>query len=443
MFLDFLFDIFNESKEKSAIIWHEKEFTYKWLLRNIKKAQEVLKEKNVNKGDIVVLRSDFNPYSISYLLALIENGNIVVPISYAVKTIEEFYKIAEVEKIIEIKGNTSVVNERNITVTHQILLNLKAKKRPGLILFSSGSTGKSKAAVHDFVLLLEKIKSSRKFLRTITFLLFDHIGGINTLLYILSNAGTVISVENRTPENVCEVIEKYDVELLPTSPTFINMILMSHAYERYNISSLKLVTYGTEVMPEQTLKAFNRIFPEISLKQTYGLSELGIMSSKSKSNDSVWIKVGGAGYETKIVNDILYIKAKMAMLGYLNMVSPFDKDGWFNTQDKVEVDGEWIKILGRTTDIINVGGQKLYPAEVESILLEIDNVKEVSVFAKDNPIMGEVVAARVNLFENEAISNLKKRIRQYCKDKLEAFKIPVYIEITSERQMSDRFKKVR
>jgi acyl-CoA synthetase (AMP-forming)/AMP-acid ligase II len=221
------------------------------------------------------------------------------------------------------------------------------------------------------------------------------------------------------------------------------MILMSKAYLKYDLSSLKIVTYGTESMPKQTLKAFNKLFPNITLKQTYGLSEIGIMRTKSRNNDSLWMKIGGEDYQAKIVDDILFIKAKTAMLGYLNAPSPFDENGWFNTQDKVEVDGEWIKILGRVTDIINVGGQKVYPAEVESILLEMDNVKEVSVFGKENPIMGKVVGARFNLLEDESVSSLKKRIRQCCKDKLESFKIPVHIEITKENQVSDRFKKVR
>ena len=221
------------------------------------------------------------------------------------------------------------------------------------------------------------------------------------------------------------------------------MILMSRAYENYDISSLKMVTYGTESMPEQTLKAFNKLFPDIKLKQTYGLSELGILRSKSRSNDSLWVKVGGEDYETKVVDNILYIKAKTAMLGYLNAPYPFDKNGWFNTQDKVEVDGEWIKILGRTTDIINVGGQKVYPAEVESVLLEMDNINDVSVFSKDNPIMGKIVAAKINLEQDEPVNILKRRIRKYCKNKLESYKIPIYIEIIKEIQVSDRFKKVR
>ena len=443
MFLDFLFNIFEENKEKYAFIWRGEEYTYEWLNSQIVKARSFLKRHNIKFGDVTAIRSDFNPFSVAYLIALIENGNIVVPISFAVKTLEEFYEIAEVESVVEIIEEKPTVIKRSIKSSHSTLICLKEKKHPGLILFSSGSTGKSKAAVHDFVPLLEKFKVKRKLLKTITFLLFDHIGGVNTLFYILSNAGTVISIEDRSPENVCCMIERYHVELLPTSPTFINMILISKAYEKYDISSLKMVTYGTESMQEQTLKTFHNLLPNIRLKQTYGLSELGILRSKSRSDESLWVKVGGEDYETKVVDDVLYIKAKTAMLGYLNAPSPFDKDGWFNTQDKVEVDGEWIKILGRTTDIINVGGQKVYPAEVESVLLEMDNVIDVTVYSKENPIMGNVVAAKINLQNEESSLELKKRIRKYCKDKLESYKIPIYIQITRGKQISSRFKKIR
>ncbi len=89
------------------------------------------------------------------------------------------------------------------------------------------------------------------------------------------------------------------------------------------------------------------------------------------------------------------------MLGYLNAPSPFDEDGWYNTHDVVEVDGPYIRILGRTTELINVGGQKVYPSEVESALLEMDNVREATVWGEPNPVTGQVVAARVTLARPE------------------------------------------
>ena len=101
-------------------------------------------------------------------------------------------------------------------------------------------------------------------------------------------------------------------------------------------------------------EALNKIFPQVKILQTYGLIELGVLRSKSKKNDSLWVKIGGEGYKTRIIDGILQIQARSAMLGYLNAPSPFTEDGWFKTGDTVEVDGEYIKILGRKSEIINV-----------------------------------------------------------------------------------------
>src|SRR5690606_3810396 len=193
--------------------------------------------------------------------------------------------------------------------------------------------------------------------RAITFLLFDHIGGINTLLYYLSNGGTIVTVQDRSAHAVCAAIERHRVQVLPTSPTFINLMLVSGAHRSFDLSSLELITYGTEVMPESTLARLNRELPHVQTQQTYGLSELGILRSKSKSSDSLWVKIGGEGFETRVVDGMLEIKAKSAMLGYLNAPSPFTEDGWFKTGDAVEVDGEYIRILGRKSELINVGGE--------------------------------------------------------------------------------------
>lgn len=443
MSIDFLIDRFRANSTKTSLIWRDKEYSYQWLLDNIAKCNLFLSDNNVSKNSVVALRSDFSPLSVSMMLAIIQNNSIFVPISFAVKTLDEFLNISQAEYIINIENELITIQKRESKVDHDLLLELKSKSHPGLVLFSSGSTGKSKAAVHDMIPLLAKFQVERHTLRTITFLLFDHIGGVNTLLYILSNTGTIVAIEDRSPESVCRLIEKYKVELLPTSPSFIFMLLISKAYMNYDISSLKLVTYGTETMPESTLLKFHELFPEIELKQTYGLSELGILRSKSKDNNSLWVKIGGEGFQTKVKDGILFIKANSAMLGYLNADSPFDDEGWFNTQDRVEVDGEWIKILGRDSDIINVGGQKVYPTEVESILIQIDNIVDATVYGVPNPILGSVVSAKLVLESPEEILSIKKRIRAFCKDKLEQFKIPVNIIIDNSNQVSSRFKKIR
>ena len=311
------------------------------------------------------------------------------------------------------------------------------------MLFSSGSTGKSKAAVHDFSHLLGKFKANRHQLCTLSFLLYDHIGGINTLLYTLSNGGCMVTVKDRNPEEILSAIEKYKVELLPTSPTFLNLVLISEAYKRYDISSLKTISYGTEPMPQSTLKRFSTLYPKIKFLQTYGLSEVGILRSKSKSSDSLWMKIGGEDFKTRIIKNILHIKAKSAMLGYLNAPSPFTEDGWFNTGDYVEVEDGFIKIFGRKSDIINVGGQKVYPAEVESIIQEMEVVSEVSVYKEKNPILGNVVCSVITPKKKVDEDQLILDIIKYCQKNMQRYMIPIKIEIVTFKQHSNRFKKIR
>ena len=311
------------------------------------------------------------------------------------------------------------------------------------MLFSSGSTGKSKAAVHDMVNVLAKYRQPRHQLRTISFLLYDHIGGINTMLYTLANGGCLVTVEDRTPDGVLRAVERQRVELLPTSPTFLNLILISEAYARHDLSSLKTVTYGTEPMPESTLRRLHALFPALRLVQTYGLSEVGILSSKSKSSDSLWVKIGGDGFETRVVDGLLEIKARSSMLGYLNAASPFTADGWFRTGDAVEVDGEYLRILGRKSEMINVGGQKVYPAEVEDCIHELEEVSEATVYGERNAITGQIVCARITLRTPEDRATFAKRLKQHCRARLELYKVPVKVQVVETAQHGGRFKKIR
>jgi long-chain acyl-CoA synthetase len=266
---------------------------------------------------------------------------------------------------------------------------------------------------------------------------------LNTLLHIISSLGTVVTLNNRQPDEVCHAIQNYRVEILPASPTFLNFLLLSESYKKYDLSSLKFITYGTEPMSATTLSRLNESFPEVKLQQTYGLIELGVLRSKSKDSQSLWVKIGGEGYDTRVSDGLLEIKAESAMLGYLNADSPFTNDGWFRTGDAVEVDGDYFRILGRKSEIINVGGEKVFPQEVENVIQEAGNVSEVTVRGEKHPFTGQIVCAQVRLSSPEEAKVAKQRIRRHCLSKLEKFKVPVKILFTEDGQMNDRMKKKR
>ncbi len=445
MVLDFLLDVFRRNPAAEAVVWRDETFLYGDLLDRVDIWRDYLREHRIETGKVAAVEADFSPNAIALMLALIQSGCIVVPLTSSVVAKKaEFMEIAGVEALVEFdKRDELRLTHYERSEVHELIQQLRDRDHPGLILFSSGSTGKSKAAVHDIVPMLSKFKVRRHARRAITFLLYDHIGGFNTMVYQLSNAGCIVTVQNRDPDSVLRAVEQHKVELLPTSPTFLNLVLLSEAHRRYDLSCLKIVTYGTEPMPESTLRRFHEVLPHIQLQQTYGLSEIGILRSKSRSSDSLWVKLGGEGFQTRVVDDILQVKAESAMLGYLNAPSPFTADGWFNTEDKVEVDGEYFRILGRQSDIINVGGQKVYPAQVESVVQEMSDVAEVAVYGQRNAIMGQIPCATVRLRRARDPRQFQRDLRKFCRQRLQEFQIPVRVTLVDHVMHGQRFKKNR
>ena len=443
MYIDFLLKVISDGENDPAIIWRNQIFTYRDLILAINEMRMHTEKNNIKKGMVVALRGDYSPLTIALLIVLIEKSCIIVPLTEGPNE-EQLNQIAQVECLIKVSSSDIVEIERiQESSSNDFYTLLREKGRPGLVLFTSGTSGVPKAAVHDLPMLLEKFRQKRTALRTLNFLLFDHWGGLNTLFHILSNGGVVIATRDRTPDNICKLVEKHRIELLPASPTFLNLMLLSGAHEQSDMSSLKIISYGTEPMPESTLIRMEHDFPGVKLLQTYGLIELGVLRSKSENNNSLWVKVGGEGYKTRVIDGMLQIKAESAMMGYLNAPSPFTKDGYFITGDEVLQKGEYIKILGRRSQIINVGGEKVYPQEVENVILEMVNIAEVTVFGEKNPIMGNIVCAKIRPETEVSLKAFKNDVKKYCRERLASFKVPVKIRVVQEIQYGERFKKRR
>ena len=441
--IEFLIEKMEAHRDESALAMPSGSFSYGDLLIRVRDWQKRLAV--LPPGRVVSLEGDYGPESIAVFLAATWTRHIIVPLSPDSRAHHNTcLEVAAVEYRIrpeEASGGT--IETTGSTASHPLYDSLRRDGVPGLVLFSSGSTGTPKAALHDLARLLAKYRVPRQRFRTLVFLLLDHIGGVNTLFYTLSNGGAVVLSTDRSPAAVCEAIETHRVELLPTSPTFLNLLLLSGEVSRRDLSSLRLVTYGTEPMPASTLERACQALPNARFLQTYGLTELGILRSQSRDSNSLWVRIGGEDFEWKVVEGRLWIRAKSAMLGYLNAPSPFDAEGYFDTSDLVEVDGEWIRFLGRNSDVINVGGNKVHPAEVESTLLQMEGVADVVVLGQPHPLTGQIVLATVQLTTAETAEQFKLRMRQFCADRLASYKVPARVQITTKPVYSARFKRVR
>ena len=403
-----------------------------------------LEREGIGAGDVVVVHGDYSPGACALVFALAARRAIVVPLTPLPRDILEARSTtAGANCIVEMSPTGAGRFERRSPAGAPALLaGLRDAGAAGLILFSSGSAGAPKACLLNLDRLLETARKERRGYVTLVFLLFDHIGGINTMINVLGHGGTAVVVAERSVDTVAAAIEAAGVELLPTSPTFLKMLLISDAARRFDLSSLKLITYGTEVMAQATLEGLHRAYPGVKLKQTYGLSEIGIVPTRSRAPDSLWMQIGG-DVEHKIVDGILWLRAPTAMLGYLDAPSPFDADGWLDTRDKVEVDGDYIRIIGRESELINVGGEKVHPAEVENVLLGAGNIRDATVAARASPVTGSVVVATVSLIEAEELGALRARLDRFCRERLAPYKVPALFRITDAPLHSARFKKIR
>jgi long-chain acyl-CoA synthetase len=378
----------------------------------------------VMPGDVVAVIGDFDPSSIVALLRLTDLGAIIVPLTKETASDHEyFFKSACVNVVVR----DGKIQKRENQRRHELIDRLRAQNRAGLVLFSTGTTGRPKAILHDLTLFLKRFETPRPAFRTINFLLFDHIGGINTVFHTLFNLGVVVAPQARTVDAVLETCRKYDVEVLPTTPTFLRMMLLSGAVPRKVPASLKVITYGTERMDQNTLSELCRLLPAVDFRQTFGMSELGIVRVKSEARDSLFMKIGGEGVETKVVDGVLHIRSETRMQGYLNAASPFDAEGWYDTRDVVEEKDGYYRITGRTTDVINVGGLKFMASEVERVALEFPGVSLVKVSPKQNPFTGQHVELTVEAGEGSTVD--KGALMEFLKVRLLPHMVPKRIHI--------------
>lgn len=369
----------------------------------------------IGKGDVVALVGDFDAESLAALLELIDRNTVVVPLTAdTVYEHDYFCEVAQVDVLININGR-QIRRLRRQRGTHPLLASLREAGHPGLVLFSSGTTGRPKAILHDFTRFLARYRTPRPTFRTLNFLLFDHIGGINSLFHTLFNAGQVVAPSSRTPRAVVDDIARHHIELLPTTPTFLRLALLDGSLDSASLSSLKVITYGTERMDAATLERLCRTLPAVDFRQTYGMSELGILRVKSRSRDSLWMRVGGEGVETRVVGGALQIWAENRMLGYLNAPTPFDAEGWYDTGDLVEQDGSHIKIIGRSKEIINVGGIKVLPSELERVALLHPAVARAKAQGVANPITGQHIEITCQVSEGTPLdrAELRAHFRQH------------------------------
>ena len=420
--------------------------TYAELLALVDKASAALRQLALDQPTAFAIVGEHGPASVAWLLALGDAGHIVAPLAGGAA--EHPPKLARIHAqwVVSTHGDDySLLPRVDEPSAHPLFERLRAQGRAGLVLFSSGTSGRPKAMVHDLAALLSAYEARHPSrLPVLALLGFDHIGGLNTLFGCLASGSLLVVPSDRSPGEVAAAMARHRVAVLPASPTFLGLLLASGEHRRHDLSALRLISYGTEPMSEALLARAREAFPGVRFLQTFGTSETGIARTESPDPASTFVRFDDPALEWKVVADELWLRSRTQIIGYLGGEGDrFTDDGWFRTGDKVESGPNGtLRVIGRFGEMINVGGEKLMPAEVEAVILAVPAVVDCRVRGEAHALTGQTVAAEVVAADGADPEALRASIRTACRRRLSAYKVPTRVTFVATVS-GDRLKKLR
>ncbi len=332
-----------------------------------------------------------------------------------------------------------------------------------LLLKTSGTTGRPNYVIFTDDNLIHMVKvfcayykvspENNKLANSLNVLPFpSSYGNAQMLVHMYLGVSLVIYDGNFSVDKFWKLVSYHKVPRVETIPTMVLKIISDISEENYDISSLRAIGTGGSEMPVSKIHIFKKRFPNISLLQSYGMTEaapiITMMDLEQWEN-----KIGSTGkpmqelVEVKLADDNeILVKGKNIMVGYLKNEISSKKvlaDGWLHTGDFGSFDSEgYLYVIGRKKNMIISGGYNIIPEEIERTLTEIDGIIDAVVYAKKHSILGECVAANIVLSANSDLT--KEKIRNYCKKNLEIYKVPQEIKFVEqiERNITGKIRRI-
>jgi acyl-coenzyme A synthetase/AMP-(fatty) acid ligase len=314
-------------------------------------------------------------------------------------------------------------------------------------LMTSGTTGRPKLVRHKLESLLGRIPRAagssmncgQRWLLTYQATTF---AGLQVVLTALCTGAAVVQTSNRSPGGFFAVAEQFATTHISGTPTFWRSFLL--AAPRGSLR-LQQITLGGEAVDQHTLDRVAQRFPEARITHIYASSEAGALFSVHDGRAGfprAWLDGHPSGVGLRVRSGVLEVQSPWRMLDYGGESSPnLSDDGWLITGDLVTVDNDRVYFQGRTDDILNVGGAKVYPQEVEEFLLSCPGVAEVRVRSIPNSVSGQLLAADVVLAHGYEPDVHRIQLMRLCQSTLPSHKAPRLIRVVPEIPIHESGKK--
>ncbi|NJO62719.1 MAG: long-chain-fatty-acid--CoA ligase [Richelia sp. RM2_1_2] len=454
---------------KPAVIFEGKYLTYKHLNQMVNRAANALRELGMKRGERIGLFLPNIPEFIVSYLAIQKIGAIAVSINISLQedevkfilddcqaavlitTPQLYQKISQadlpyLQHLLITEGKSSggiSLDELMSKASDEARAVMMERDEPAAILYTSGTTGFPKGATLSHGNVISNMYSmnhncgmSRKD-NILLFLPMFHCFGQNAIFNSALNAcATIVLHRSFEPEAIINSVAEFEITMFFGVPTTFILLL-----EKASKTDLTASYYFSAAagLPVEIAKQWQEKFGQV-IHQGYGLTETSPLASY---NHRLKYKLGSIGtpienVEMKIVDtedgrevtpgklgEIL-IRGVNVMLGYWNRPSETAKvikDGWFHTGDIGQMDDlGYFYIVDRLKDMINCGGLKVYPAEVENVIYQHPSIAEVAVYGVPNTLMGEQVRACIVLKPNQVVT--EEEIIALCQQRLAQYKVP-------------------
>lgn len=295
-----------------------------------------------------------------------------------------------------------------------------AGPRPLLIL-TSGTTGPSKAAVHDWARVLRMADGVQPTPEHRWLLAYglNQFGGLQILIHVAAAMATLVAGESFRPRDGLAATRRWGVTHASGTPTFWRFLLAELRGDGGPTPPLRQVSLSGEAVPASLLEQLKQAFPQARLSQIYGATEMGQTITVRDGRAGLPLSFLEDGEVTfKVVDDELWVRTRSAMLGYFGERSDASDaaDAWRPTGDLVEIVDDRIEFRGRKTEVINVGGVKIHPLPIEELVCRVDGVALARVFGRPNAMVGHIVALEVVPQPGADEDELRTAIRAACAD---------------------------
>jgi long-chain acyl-CoA synthetase len=478
---------------RNAILFDAFKMSYAELHGASNKIANILTDMGLEQGQKIALMLPNIPQFLVCYYGILKAGGVVVPLNVLFKTNEVAYHLEDSESIAlfvwESFLGEALPGFRQAETCHKLIVvnapgstakpegndiysfnELMASASPSfdivqtnsddtaIILYTSGTTGKPKGAELSHFNIFMNVRSithelgitwSNEDVGLAALPLFHSFGQTCVMNSIISVGGTLSLMPRFDPVKAFEIIERDRITIFSGVPTMYFYLLNHPDRKKHDLTSLRMCSSGGAAIPVEILSYWKREF-DFDILEGYGLSETSPVASfnvtfKEPKAGSVGIPIWGV--EMAIMNEKgeklppeeigeIAIRGHNVMKGYYRKPEATAEcirgNGWFYTGDigKVDKDGYFF-IVDRVKDMIIRGGFNVYPREIEELLYSHPAVAECAVVGVPDVVHGEEIKAVVVLKDNASAS--EDELREYCRERIAAYKYPRYIEVRREQ----------